>query len=261
MGIAAGRAHLAHLVVERLPVAGQDMAAGNDDVDFLCARPSRFRRFRRCAGDRATGPRESRWRRRRRGCPVLQARARRFRPCRDRRRRRRWSGSASPAFPASRGKPAGGPWRRGAGRGRRYHPRQGGEVDQADRLSAAMPPEILSSPSGGHPGWRRGVRWPRCWPARRRPSPDQAACRDCADGRPAEAGSGQGQFGHVPSGWGYVIARGPPFGPGEDATPCAPAQGRGGRDGRNFDLMVRNRGWEAAVRRLRVSGRRWPNRY
>ena len=34
MGIAAGRAHLAHLVIERLPVAGQDMPARNDDVDF-----------------------------------------------------------------------------------------------------------------------------------------------------------------------------------------------------------------------------------
>ena len=34
MGIAAGRAHLRRFVIERRPVASQNMAAGNDDIDF-----------------------------------------------------------------------------------------------------------------------------------------------------------------------------------------------------------------------------------
>ena len=34
VGLAAGFAHVAHFVVERLPVLGQDVAAGDDDVDL-----------------------------------------------------------------------------------------------------------------------------------------------------------------------------------------------------------------------------------
>ena len=36
MRLAAGFAHVAHFVVEGLPVLRQDVAAGDDDVDFLC---------------------------------------------------------------------------------------------------------------------------------------------------------------------------------------------------------------------------------
>ena len=45
MGVAAGFAHFGHFVIERLPVAGQRVAAADDDVDFLCTCRDAFADF------------------------------------------------------------------------------------------------------------------------------------------------------------------------------------------------------------------------
>ena len=47
MGRTAGRAHLAHLVIQRLPVLRQHMAAADDDVDLLRPRRHAFANFER----------------------------------------------------------------------------------------------------------------------------------------------------------------------------------------------------------------------
>ena len=108
------------LVVERLPVAGQHMRAGDDDVDLA----RRRRRPRADLGDalrqRRQAGREAGGDRRRPGCRVpssaFTAGADHGRVDADRADRRRRVGQAE-RVDAGRGGAAGAPWRRGGARG------------------------------------------------------------------------------------------------------------------------------------------------
>jgi hypothetical protein len=177
MRLAASRAEGAHLVVKRLPVPSQDVAAGDHDVDLGAPAFDALLDLRDACRRKGESPAGKPVETAATGCPSPAAPSPPARSCRDRRRPHRPSDPAAPS--ASSISARTGLARLGAEAAHaagRVVARQRGQVDQRDRAGEPGGLIGLLDRAPSRQGRRAAFDGRACWPAPARPSRGRAAC-------------------------------------------------------------------------------------